>query len=259
MVDCEPPKEGSYADSLSLSPVTFQLRLILLAARTDHLRRDEDADLEAADVATEEHTPSHHSRMSPRNLSLSLLVNMNTYPRVSTIPYSASAAATEGVGEGRDGVRAGVPAAECSAGLVPAPQRPCLEGHLRRYVSHCMIRDCTEYVCVWIRRCMDSHGLVLELRAVPEQVPALASVSVAFARLTRGAGEGATDAGGPYRESISTLCSELQSSALPLLIPTPNAREVLAFPLSAPLPLPVPPSICSIFYLSISLCAIMLL
>jgi hypothetical protein len=87
--------------------------------------------------------------MSPRNLSL--LVNMNTYPHVSTIPYSASAAATEGVGEGRDGVRAGVPAAERSAGLVPAPQRPCLEGHLRRYVSHCMFRDCTEYVCVWIR------------------------------------------------------------------------------------------------------------
>jgi hypothetical protein len=42
-------------------------------------------------------------------------------------------------------------------------------------------------------------------------------------------GEGATDAGGPYRDCLSTICNELQSPAnraiLPLLIPTPNARE----------------------------------
>lgn len=35
-------------------------------------------------------------------------------------------------------------------------------------------------------------------------------------------GEGATDAGGPYNEVISTMCEELQSKFLRLLIPTPN-------------------------------------
>jgi hypothetical protein len=35
-------------------------------------------------------------------------------------------------------------------------------------------------------------------------------------------GEAATDAGGPYNEVISNICDELQSSFLPLLIPTPN-------------------------------------
>ena len=38
-------------------------------------------------------------------------------------------------------------------------------------------------------------------------------------------GEGASDAGGPYREVLTNMCNELQSKALPLLIPTPNARE----------------------------------
>lgn len=38
-------------------------------------------------------------------------------------------------------------------------------------------------------------------------------------------GEGAQDAGGPYRESLSSICDELQSSKLPLLIPCPNARD----------------------------------
>lgn len=38
-------------------------------------------------------------------------------------------------------------------------------------------------------------------------------------------GEGATDAGGPYREVLTNMCTELQSKALALLIPTPNARE----------------------------------
>lgn len=38
-------------------------------------------------------------------------------------------------------------------------------------------------------------------------------------------GEGASDAGGPYRECMTNMCSELQSKILPLLIPTPNARE----------------------------------
>ncbi len=38
-------------------------------------------------------------------------------------------------------------------------------------------------------------------------------------------GEGATDAGGPYRDTLSTLCNELQSARVPLFIPTPNARE----------------------------------
>jgi hypothetical protein len=38
-------------------------------------------------------------------------------------------------------------------------------------------------------------------------------------------GERSHDAGGPYRESWSMYCTELQSSALPLLIKTHNARE----------------------------------
>lgn len=36
-------------------------------------------------------------------------------------------------------------------------------------------------------------------------------------------GEGAQDAGGPYREAISTICRELQSSALHLFVPCANA------------------------------------
>ena len=34
--------------------------------------------------------------------------------------------------------------------------------------------------------------------------------------------EGATDGGGPYRELFDSICTELMSSVLPLLIPTPN-------------------------------------
>jgi hypothetical protein len=40
-------------------------------------------------------------------------------------------------------------------------------------------------------------------------------------------GEGATDAGGPYRELLSNLVEEAQSTALPLLIPTPNREQSL--------------------------------
>ena len=35
-------------------------------------------------------------------------------------------------------------------------------------------------------------------------------------------GEGAADAGGPRREVLSNICSELMSSALGLLVPTEN-------------------------------------
>jgi E3 ubiquitin-protein ligase HERC1 len=50
----------------------------------------------------------------------------------------------------------------------------------------------------------------------------LRSTSRAFTvRLT---GEGATDSGGPYRESLSHMCSDLQSDQLPLFIPCPNAQ-----------------------------------
>jgi len=38
-------------------------------------------------------------------------------------------------------------------------------------------------------------------------------------------GEAAIDVGGPYREAISQICTELQSSALPLLIPSPNQKN----------------------------------
>ncbi|CAM9310758.1 unnamed protein product [Chrysoparadoxa australica] len=38
-------------------------------------------------------------------------------------------------------------------------------------------------------------------------------------------GERSQDAGGPYRESWSTYCQELQSTALPLLLRTPNAKH----------------------------------
>ena len=37
-------------------------------------------------------------------------------------------------------------------------------------------------------------------------------------------GEGGTDAGGLFRDSVSHLCSELQSPAIPLLIPCPNSK-----------------------------------
>ena len=38
-------------------------------------------------------------------------------------------------------------------------------------------------------------------------------------------GEGSIDAGGPYRETITNICQELQSSTLPILIPTPNNKN----------------------------------
>lgn len=38
-------------------------------------------------------------------------------------------------------------------------------------------------------------------------------------------GEAAIDVGGPYREAISQICTELQSTALPLLIPSPNQKN----------------------------------
>jgi len=41
------------------------------------------------------------------------------------------------------------------------------------------------------------------------------------------AGEGATDAGGPYNETLSTICDELQSQLVPLLTQTPNHRNNL--------------------------------
>ena len=37
-------------------------------------------------------------------------------------------------------------------------------------------------------------------------------------------GEGGTDAGGLFRDSVSHICTELQSSAIPLFIPCPNSR-----------------------------------
>jgi hypothetical protein len=37
-------------------------------------------------------------------------------------------------------------------------------------------------------------------------------------------GEGGTDAGGLFRDLLSHVCRELQSPAVPLLVPTPNAR-----------------------------------
>jgi E3 ubiquitin-protein ligase HERC2 len=38
-------------------------------------------------------------------------------------------------------------------------------------------------------------------------------------------GEGAIDAGGPYRESITNMCEELMHKVLPLFIPTPNNKS----------------------------------
>ncbi len=40
-------------------------------------------------------------------------------------------------------------------------------------------------------------------------------------------GEGGTDAGGLFRDSISHMCEELESSAVPLFIPCPNARSLM--------------------------------
>lgn len=34
--------------------------------------------------------------------------------------------------------------------------------------------------------------------------------------------EGSYDSGGPYRELFDTVCRELMSSVLPILIPSPN-------------------------------------
>ncbi|CDW82480.1 hect e3 ubiquitin [Stylonychia lemnae] len=38
-------------------------------------------------------------------------------------------------------------------------------------------------------------------------------------------GEGSIDAGGPYRETLTNICNELQSAVLPVLIPTPNNKN----------------------------------
>ncbi len=38
-------------------------------------------------------------------------------------------------------------------------------------------------------------------------------------------GEASIDAGGPYREALTQACAELQSSALPLFIPSPNQKN----------------------------------
>lgn len=43
------------------------------------------------------------------------------------------------------------------------------------------------------------------------------------------AGERAQDAGGPYRESWSVMCGELQSPHVPLLKQCPNARSLVGF------------------------------
>lgn len=37
-------------------------------------------------------------------------------------------------------------------------------------------------------------------------------------------GEGAEDAGGPYNETFTNICNELQSNYLHLLVPTSNNR-----------------------------------
>jgi E3 ubiquitin-protein ligase HERC2 len=39
------------------------------------------------------------------------------------------------------------------------------------------------------------------------------------------AGEGSIDAGGPFRDSVSNICKELESDVLPLLIQTVNTRN----------------------------------
>jgi len=41
--------------------------------------------------------------------------------------------------------------------------------------------------------------------------------------------EGAQDAGGPYRESITQLCADIHSAELKLFIPCPNAKEMVGF------------------------------
>ncbi len=37
--------------------------------------------------------------------------------------------------------------------------------------------------------------------------------------------EGATDAGGPYRELLDSICAELMSTDLPLLVKTANGQN----------------------------------
>lgn len=57
-------------------------------------------------------------------------------------------------------------------------------------------------------------------------------------------GEGSIDAGGPYRESITNVSAELQSTALPLLVQCPNFNNdacVLAWCTRTPPPPPPPP------------------
>ena len=46
---------------------------------------------------------------------------------------------------------------------------------------------------------------------------------------TKFMGEHAQDAGGPYRETFATYCSELQSVALPLFVKTPNGRHSVGY------------------------------
>lgn len=42
-------------------------------------------------------------------------------------------------------------------------------------------------------------------------------------------GENASDAGGPYRDSVSNIIDEVHSACLPLLIPTPNQKNTHGF------------------------------
>jgi len=39
------------------------------------------------------------------------------------------------------------------------------------------------------------------------------------------AGEGSIDVGGPFRDTLTNLCAELETDALPMLIKTPNNRN----------------------------------
>lgn len=55
-------------------------------------------------------------------------------------------------------------------------------------------------------------------------------------------GEGASDVGGPYRQVLEDIVAEVQSAALTLLVPTPNASQSLALDRGKFMLNPAPPS-----------------
>jgi E3 ubiquitin-protein ligase HERC2 len=69
------------------------------------------------------------------------------------------------------------------------------------------------------------HALFLQAYRQLARVPVRRLQQEDQAWTVRLRGEGAQDAGGPYRESLALLGAELSTGVVPLLLPCANARE----------------------------------